>query len=157
MCRVSCGRWAVFLGTLEQRNLGMRTVPNAYELERAAGAFTSCESWYGYAMQEGRVEAAPYKREAKMKKTHSEKTDSFMARDKDSNEYLVHEFTQFDDITSPDQPPQKVSVVRYYKTDKGEQVQKKTNTDFVILTGYGFKNIEVRAVGKPESKKAPKK
>jgi hypothetical protein len=92
-----------------------------------------------------------------MRKTHAEKTGSFIASDANSNEYLVHEYTQFDDITSPDQPPQKISVVRYYKTDKGEQVQKKTNTDFVILTGYGFKNIEVHVSGKTAGKKVKSK
>jgi len=79
-----------------------------------------------------------------MRKMHTEKTDSFKTYDMEQKEYLVHEFTHYNDIQLPEQPLKKVIVAHSYKTDTGEHVQKKSNNNFLILTNYGVKNIEVQ-------------
>ncbi|MBN2534339.1 MAG: hypothetical protein JXB88_15735 [Spirochaetales bacterium] len=78
-----------------------------------------------------------------MRKMHTEKTDSFIAHDLNHKEYLIHEFTLYNDIQVPEQPPRKVALTKSYKTDSGEHVNKRDDTNFLILTDYGKKNIEI--------------
>jgi len=78
-----------------------------------------------------------------MKRMYTEKTDSFTAYDTENKEYLVHEFTHYNDVQSAEKLVEKVAIVQSYKTETGEHVQKKDDANFTILTGYGVKNIEV--------------
>jgi hypothetical protein len=82
-----------------------------------------------------------------MKKMHTEKTATFSAFDTNNNEYQVTEFTHFSDIQLPHKPPKKIEVARSYKTETGEHVQKQDDSNFVILTGYGQKNIPIHTNG----------
>ncbi|MBN2442175.1 MAG: hypothetical protein JXJ04_12550 [Spirochaetales bacterium] len=83
-----------------------------------------------------------------MRKTHTEKTDTFKAYDQDEREYLVHEFTLFNDIQVPEEPAQKVVLTRSYKTETGEHVKKQDSNNFLILTEYGKKNVEIQKFNK---------
>lgn len=82
-----------------------------------------------------------------MKKMYTEKTATFSAFDNNNNEYHVMEFTHFSDVQLPQKPPKKIEIARSYKTDTGEHVQKQDEANFVILTGYGQKNIPIRTNG----------
>ena len=55
-----------------------------------------------------------------MRKTHTEKTDTFCAYDLNNKEYIVHEFTLFSDNQILEQPPQKIVINRSYKTETGD-------------------------------------
>jgi hypothetical protein len=79
-----------------------------------------------------------------MRKMHTEKTDSFIAYDLDRREYIIHEYTLYNDVQVPEEPPKKVILTKSYKTDSGEHVNKRDETNFLILTDYGKKNIEIR-------------
>lgn len=87
-----------------------------------------------------------------MRKMHTEKTDTFIAYDLNNKEYLIHEFTLYNDIQIPEQPPKKVPLTKSYKTDSGEHVNKRDETNFLILTDYGKKNIEIQKYTKFLSK-----
>jgi hypothetical protein len=79
-----------------------------------------------------------------MRKMHTEKTDSFIAYDLNRKEYVIHEYTLYNDIQIPEHPPQKVVLTKSYKTDSGEHVNKRDDINFLILTDYGKKNIEIQ-------------
>ena len=79
-----------------------------------------------------------------MRKAYTEKTDTFLAYDLDNKEYLIHEFTLYKDEKLPEQPPRKIVVIKSYKTNTGAHVKKKDNSNYLILTEYGKKNIEIQ-------------
>ena len=78
-----------------------------------------------------------------MRKMHTEKTDSFIAYDRNNRKYTINEFTLFNDIQLPDQIPRKIVLNKSYKLDTGEHVNKRDDKNFLILTEYGKKNIEI--------------
>jgi hypothetical protein len=82
--------------------------------------------------------------EATLRKYHSEITDSFVAYDEDNKEFHIREYTHFDDIANGKQKPDKIAVVRYYMTETGEHVQKKDSSHYIVLSGYGSKNINIQ-------------
>lgn len=78
-----------------------------------------------------------------MRRMLTEKTDSFIAYDLNNKEYIIHEYTFYNKIQIPEQPPKKVVLTKSYKTDSGEHVNKRDETNYLILTDYGKKNIEI--------------